>query len=145
METETFVTKPEQRRTMRKGGQIGSTTNSPNGGDSGGAAGLAVKRRGRVAEHGLMQQHPLGGAGVDRVGRRHPRRVRVGPRIVVLPLDLRRVVRDTDGGLGDGGGGGGGRRRLGGHGRRRRPVRGSGWNSGWWVGLEWERLGCQPR
>jgi hypothetical protein len=132
METETFVTKPEQQGTMHKRGQIGSTTNSPNGSDSGGATGLAVKRRGRVAEHGLLQRHPLGRAGVDRVGRRHPRRVRVGPRIVVLPLDLRRVVRDTDGGLGIGG-----RGRLGGHGRRRRPVRGSGWNSGCvgWFGV----------
>jgi hypothetical protein len=93
------------------------STNSPKGGDGGVATGLAVERRGCVAEHGLLQWYPLGRAGVDRVGRRHPRCVRVRPRVVVLlSLDLRRVVRDANGGRG----------RLGGHSRRRRSVRGSG-------------------
>jgi hypothetical protein len=83
-----------------------------------------VEGRGRVAEHGLLQRHPLGRAGVDRVGRRHPRRVGVRRRrVVVLPLGRRRgVVRDADGGLAAGD-----RGVLGRHGRHRwLLVRGSG-------------------
>jgi hypothetical protein len=96
----------------------------PDGRDGGFAADLAVEGRGRVAEHGLLQRHPLRRAGVDRVGRRHPRRVGVRRRrVVVLPLGRRRgVVRDADGGLAAGD-----RVVLGRHGRRRwLLVRGSG-------------------
>ena len=92
-------------------------TGLPDGGDGGLTAGLAVEGRGRVAEHGLLERHPLGRAGVDRVGRRHPRRVGVRRRrVVVVPLGLRRrVVGDPDGGLAAGG-----RGVLGRHGLRRR-------------------------
>lgn len=93
------------------------TTGLPDGGDGGLTAGLAVEGRGRVAEHGLLERHPLGRAGVDRVGRRHPGRVGVRRwRVVVVPLGLRRrVVGDADGGLAAGG-----RVVLGRHGLRRR-------------------------
>lgn len=92
-------------------------TGLPDGGDGGLTAGLAVEGRGRVAEHGLLERHPLGRAGVDRVGRRHPRRVGVRRRrVVVVSLGLRRrVVGDPDGGLAAGG-----RGVLGRHGLRRR-------------------------
>jgi hypothetical protein len=71
-----------------------------------------VEGRGRVAEHGLLERHPLGRAGVDRVGRRHPRRVGVRRRrVVIVPLGLRRrVVGNADGGLAAGGRGVLGRR-----------------------------------
>lgn len=78
-----------------QGGEYGGF--SPEGGDGRGAAGLAVEWRGGVAEHGLLQGHPLGRAGVDRVRRGHPRRVGVR-RVVVTALGprRRRVVRDAD-------------------------------------------------
>jgi len=97
-------------------------TGLPDGGDGGLTAGLAVEGRGRVAEHGLLERHPLGRAGVDRVGRRHPRRVGVRRRrVVVVPLGpRRRVVGDADGGLAAGG-----RGVLGRHGLRRRAGAGA--------------------
>lgn len=105
-------------------------TDSPDGRDGCFAAGLAVEGCGRVAEHGLLQRHPLGRAGVDRVGRRHPGRIGVRRRrVVVLPLGRRRrVVGDADGRLAAGG-----RGVLGRHGRRRRSGRGCGLVVAGWV------------